>query len=355
MLNHNGGRRHRWRRPAPGAAAPALSRRPLARLVVAFIIASVAVLVGLPALLSPTVGGPLGARAEPSPLFIHRKRKIIVSDKILPSRTHQKNGEVHKRNTDCVVGKVTVTSWLRRYDLCEVDVGIAELCERRDYRGAYDLAWDAHRQAGYDCGRRQKSFKGNEHHTVCPKLVDDRNRYKDMSGMYFSLNCKKKGPSQAAPPNSAVKAVKTNTKKKALPPQTKNGKKDGKKTEKKDEKKATSTTTKGKQLKKGGDDDDDDDDDDDQKRKKRSVQKSVKRSKKSSPTDDDDDDGNSKKQSKSKKSSSSAVKPERKKSSDDDEDDDNEERPKKKKPTAVHHHHHKKKAKKPVDDEDDDF
>ncbi|KAI9326648.1 hypothetical protein DFJ73DRAFT_766677 [Zopfochytrium polystomum] len=158
---------------------------------------------------------PRPTHADPSPLIIHhRSSRLIVTDKILPARTGQKKGEVHSRNTDCMVGKVTVVSWLRRYDLCEVDVGIAELCEKRDDRGAYDLAWDAHRQAGYNCGGRQKSFKGNEHHTVCKKLLDGK-KYKDLAGMYSALKCQKSGPSRAAPPPEVQAAMARRLKKAA--------------------------------------------------------------------------------------------------------------------------------------------
>ncbi|KAI9324318.1 hypothetical protein DFJ73DRAFT_966413 [Zopfochytrium polystomum] len=181
----------------------------------------------------------VGVLAEPIPIFHRFAAKPPVSDKILPTRTHQKKGDVHSRNTDCVVGKVTVTSWLRRYDLCEVDVGIAELCEKRDTRGAFDLAWDAHKKAGYNCGKRQKNFKGNNHRTVCEKLVDGK-QYKDLAGMYSALNCEKAKPSKAAPSEAKAKAASD------LP--TKNSKKDGKKaaeaSEKKDDKKESKKETK---------------------------------------------------------------------------------------------------------------
>ncbi|KAJ1564776.1 hypothetical protein HK405_014006, partial [Cladochytrium tenue] len=49
--------------------------------------------------------------------------------RILPTRTNQPAGEEHKRNKGCTVGKTSVNSWGRRHDLCEVDVGVAELCE----------------------------------------------------------------------------------------------------------------------------------------------------------------------------------------------------------------------------------
>ncbi|KAI9316958.1 hypothetical protein DFJ73DRAFT_880864 [Zopfochytrium polystomum] len=164
-----------------------------------------ALILAAAAVLAALVMVSAGVHAEPIPL-LHRFAKLPASDKILPARTHQKKGETHSRNSDCVVGMVSVTSWLRRYDLCEVDVGIAKLCEKRDNRGAFDLAWDAHKKAGYNCGEQQKNFKGNNYRSVCQKLVDGK-QYKDLAGMYSALNCEKATPSKAAPSEAKGKAA----------------------------------------------------------------------------------------------------------------------------------------------------